>query len=49
MMSEPNAPAPILAEPRRFNVGDALILMAALCLGLSGIRDRVRTLSWRVF
>jgi hypothetical protein len=29
--------------PRRFNVGDALILVAALGLGLSSIRDRIRT------
>ena len=32
---------------RRINVGDALILIAALGLGLSGIRDRIRTFSPR--
>jgi hypothetical protein len=41
--------APTLAEQttRRFNVGDALILIAALCLGLSGNRDRILTLITR--
>lgn len=33
--------------PRRFNVGDALILLAALGLGLSSIRDRIGTLAPR--
>jgi hypothetical protein len=32
---------------RRFNVGDALVLIAALCTGLAGIRDRIRTLPQR--
>jgi hypothetical protein len=32
---------------RRFNVGDALIVLVALCLGFSGIRDRIRTLPAR--
>ena len=35
------------AAARRLNVGDALILVAALGLGISGIRDRIRTFSPR--
>ena len=34
-------------NPRRFNVGDSLILLAALCIGLAGIRDRIRTFPMR--
>ena len=48
-LSGPYPPENTSAQPRLFNVGDALILMGALCLGLSGIRDRVRTLPWRAF
>jgi hypothetical protein len=46
-MREPNPPAPIAGSARRFNVGDALILIAALCFALSGIRDRIQTLPAR--
>jgi hypothetical protein len=42
-------PAPSAAATRRLNVGDALILIAALCLGLAGIRDRIRTLPSRAY
>jgi hypothetical protein len=47
MASETNSPEVIAPNVRRLNVGDALILIAALCLTLSGIRDRVRTLPAR--
>jgi hypothetical protein len=47
MTSEVSHPPTDRPNTRQFNVGDALILMAALCLGLSGIRDRVRTLPAR--
>jgi len=42
-MPEANQPMTAAVNTRRFNLGDALILMAALCVGLSGIRDRIRT------
>jgi hypothetical protein len=35
------------AAARRLNVGDALILVAALGLGISGIRERIQTFSQR--
>jgi hypothetical protein len=46
-MTESKDSASAAGSTRRFNVGDTLILIAALCLGLSGIRDRVRTLPAR--
>lgn len=46
-MTESKEPASATTSTRRFNVGDTLILIAALCLGLSGIRDRIRTLPAR--
>jgi hypothetical protein len=49
-MAEEVAPPPLTAEiTRRFHLFDALILVAALGLGLSGIRDRILTLIPRAY
>lgn len=37
----------VQVDVRRFSIGDALILMAALCVGLSGIRERIQTFPTR--
>jgi hypothetical protein len=48
-MTELVAGPPVSTETtRRFNVGDSLILLAAICLGIAGIRDRILTFVPRV-